>query len=266
MIKQIITYPTPPSVNFSAPVRKLDKAVSEIIQDLKDTINANSLEALTAFQIGNGYNIIVIKKEDESFLVLLNPNIVMMNGNVRTVESTSYFPGLTAHVNRYEKVSVVYEDENMQSQVIKADGEYGILLQRKVDYTFGSSFINKLDPTEKAIFQKKLEFGSNAAQIETCPTTYKRDYLVKFINFLMITMILVLGASFFTPPTYDMWTYQTYIGSSILVLSIIYFFYAQYEGRDQISCSGCQIGNIIGTAAIILARTFAILGASYFFM
>jgi hypothetical protein len=154
----------------------------------------------------------------------------------------------------------------MKSQVIKAEGEYGILLQRKVDYTFGSSFINKLDPAEKAIFQKKLEFGSNAAQIETCPTTYKRDYLVKFINFLMITMILVLGASFFTPDAYDMWIYQTYIGSSILVLSIIYFFYAQYEGRDYISCSGCQIGNIIGTAAIILARTFAILGASYFLM
>ena len=264
MIKQIITYPTPPSVNFSAPVRKLDKAVSEIIQDLKDTINANSLEALTAFQIGNGYNIIVIKKEDESFLVLLNPNIVMMNGNVRTVESTSYFPGLTAHVNRYEKVSVVYEDENMQSQVIKADGEYGILLQRKVDYTFGSSFINKLDPTEKAIFQKKLEFGSNVAQIETCPTTYKRDYIVKFINLLMIVMVLVLGASFFTPETYDMWAYQTYIGSSILVLNIIYFFYAQYEGRDYISCSGCQIGNIIGTAVISLIKTSVIMLASYF--
>ena len=91
MIKQIITYPTPPSVNFSAPVRKLDKAVSEIIQDLKDTINANSLEALAAFQIGSGYNIVVIKKEDESFLVLLNPNIVMMNGNIRTTDQRHIF-------------------------------------------------------------------------------------------------------------------------------------------------------------------------------
>jgi peptide deformylase len=264
LIKQIITYPTPPSVNFSAPVRKLDETVSGIIQDLKDTINANSLEALAAFQIGSSFNIVVIKKEDDSFLVLLNPNIVMMDGHIRTKESTAYFPGLIAQVNRYDKVSVVYEDEDMKSQVLKAEGEYGILLQRKVDYTFGSSFINKLDPEEKAIFQKKLEFGSDVAQIETCPTTYKRDYITKFINLLMIVMVLVLGASFFTPETYDMWTYQSYLGTSVLVLNIIYFFYAQYEGRDYISCSGCQIGNIIGTAVISLIKTSVIMVASYF--
>ena len=264
MIKQIITYPTPPSVDFSAPVRKVDEEVSGIIQDLKDTVNANSVEALAAFQIGSSYNIVVIKKDDDSFLVLLNPNIVMMHGHIRTKESTAYFPGLTAEVNRYEKVSVVYEDEAMKSQVLKAEGEYGILLQRKVDYTFGSSFINKLDPEEKAIFQKKLEFGSDVAQIETCPTTYKRDYITKFINILMIVMVLVLGASFFTPESLDMWAYQTYLGVSVLVLNIIYFFYAQYEGRDYISCSGCQIGNIIGTAVISLIKTSVIMVASYF--
>jgi len=264
LIKQIITYPTPPSVDFSAPVRKVDETVSSIIQDLKDTVTANSLEALAAFQIGSSYNIVVIKKDDESFLVLLNPNIVMMNGQIRTKESTAYFPGLTAEVNRYEKVSVVYEDEEMKSQVLKAEGEFGILLQRKVDYTFGSSFINKLDPGEKAVFQKKLEFGSDVAQIETCPTTYKRDYIVKLINVLMIVMVLVLGASFFTPESIDMWTYQIYLGGSVLLLNIIYFFYAQYEGREYISCSGCQIGNIIGTAVISLIKTSVIMVASYF--
>ena len=264
MIKQIITYPTPPSMDFSAPVRMVNEEVTGFIQDLKDTINANSLEALAAFQIGSSYNIVVIKKDDDSFLVLLNPIIVRMDGNIRTREKTAYFPGLTAEVDRYEKVSVVYEDEELKSQVLKAEGEFGILLQRKIDYTFGSSLINKLDPAEKDIFQKKLEFGSDAAQIETCPTTYKRDYLVKFINVLMILMVVVLGASFFTPDTLDMWAYQTYLGESVLVLNIMYFFYAQYEGREYISCSGCQIGNIIGTATISLIKTSVIMIASYF--
>ena len=261
MIKKIITYPTPPSIQFSAPVRKVDDEISKIIQDIKDTIDANSLEALAAFQIGSPYNIVIIKQDDDSFLELLNPNIVMMKGEVRTKETTAYFPGLSAEVNRNEKVSVVYEDIELKSQVIKAEGEYAILLQRKIDYTFGSSFINKLDPEEKALFQKKLEFGSDVAQIATCPTTFKRDYLVKLVNLLMIIMVLVLGASFFVE---NLWIYQVYLAGSVVLFNIIYFFYAQYEGSQYSDCSSCQIGNIIGTVVISLIKTTAIMALSYF--
>jgi len=264
LIKQIITYPTPPSLQFSAPVRSFNDDATKVIQDLKDTLNANSLKGLAAFQIGSPLNIVVIKKDDESFLVLLNPNIVMMQGEIRTKEITGYFPNLSAEVNRYEKVSVVYEDEDMKSQVLKAEGEFGILLQRKIDYTFGSSFINKLDPEELNLFKQKLEHGSDIAQIQTCPTTYKKDYITKIVNFLIIVMVLVLGASFFTPQDINMWGYQVNVAITSVVLNIIYFFYAQYEGKSYISCSGCQIGNILGTVAISLVRISAITLLSYF--
>jgi peptide deformylase len=264
LIKQIITYPTPPSLQFSAPVRFVNDEIKGIIQDLKDTIEANSLDGLAAFQIGSAYNIVVVKKDDGSFLVMLNPNIVMMDGEIRVKEKTAYFPGLSAKVNRYEKISIVYEDEAMKSQVLKADGEFGVLLQRKIDYTFGSSFINKLDPNERALFQQKLEFGEDAAQIETCPTVFKRDYIIKAINILLIAMVLLLGASFFLSEDVNMLSYQTYLAVSVVVLNIVYFFYAQYEGREYISCSGCQIGNIIGTVAISLLRVSVLMLLSYF--
>lgn len=264
MIKQIITYPTPPSLQFSAPVRAYNDEVIGIIQDLKDTLVANSLEGLAAFQIGSPLNIVVIKKEDDSFLVLLNPNIVMMQGEIRTKEKTAYFPGLSAEVNRYEKISVVYEDENMKSQVLKAEGEFGILLQRKIDYTFGSSFINKLDPEELDLFKQKLEQGSDLAQIQTCPTTFKRDYVSKLINIVVILMVLVLGASFFTPQDIDMWSYQKDLAFFALGLSVFYFFFALYEARSYTSCSSCQIGNIVGLTAISLLRISAVTLASYF--
>jgi len=266
MIKDIIQYPTPPSVQFSAPVRSYNDDVSGIIQDLKDTINANSIEALAAFQIGSSYNIVVVKQDDDSFLELLNPIVVMTSGEQRTLEKTAYFPGLSANVNRADKISIVYEDKDLSSHTLKAEGAYSILLQRKIDYTFGSSFINKLDPDEKILFKAKLEFGSDAAQIETCPTVFRRDYIVKAINFVIMAMILLLGASFFTSVEMatDMWTYQTYIAGSAIGLNIIYFFYAIYEGSKYSSCSSCQIGNIIGTVVISLAKISAITVLSYF--
>ena len=266
MIQEITKYPAPTSNKFAAPVRVVDEEILTIIQDLKDTINENSIKALTAYQIGSPYNIIVIKQDDETFLELLNPILMKRDGEQTTLETTAYFGELSAKVKRADKISVLYEDIGMNSCSLKAEGEFSALLQRKIDYTYGSSFINKLDKEEKKLFESRLEFGSDISQSEACPTTFKRDYITKLSDILMLVMILLLGVSFFTADEMadTMWDYQTYLAASVFLLSLIYFFYAQYEGRKYSSCSSCQIGNILGTIAITLTRTSVILLLSYF--
>ena len=265
MIRDIIKYPTPPSASFSAPVRVVNDEILTLIQDMKDTIEANSMEALAAFQIGSPYNIVVVKQGD-SYLELLNPLIVMMDGEQRVKETTAYFPGLSAMVNRSDKISVVYDDIDLKSQTLRAEGEFSALLQRKIDYTFGSSFLNKLDPEEKALFESKLEGGSDIAQISTCPTSYNRDYIAKFSNILLISMVLLLIGSFFTSDDMadSMFSYQTYLAVGVVLSNIVYFFYAQYEEKKNSACSSCQIGNIVGTVAIALTRVSALMLLSYF--
>ncbi len=269
MIKEIITYPTPPSVQYATDVRVFNEEIFSLIEDMKDTIKANSLEALAAFQIGSYYNIVVVKKNnEEDFLELINPRIISNSGKVTTTETTAYFPGLSAKVTRYEKISIVYQDREGKQHSLKADGDLSILLQRKIDYTFGSSFLNKLSKDEKKLFQKKLEFGSDIAISESCPTTFKRDYILKIINITMIVMAALLIGSLFVSEenSQKLWDYQVYLFSAEIVLNIIYFFYAQYEGKKFTSCTSCQIGNIIGTAAISLIKLFAIILLSYFIM
>lgn len=269
MVKEIITYPTPPSVQYATDVRVFNEEIFSLIEDMKDTIEANSLEALAAFQIGSYYNIVVVKKNnEEDFLELINPRIISNSGKVTTTETTAYFPGLSAKVTRYEEISIVYQDREGKQHSLKADGDLSILLQRKIDYTFGSSFLNKLSKDEKKIFQKKLEFGSDIAISESCPTRFKRDYILKIINIIMIVMAALLIGSFFVSEenSQKLWDYQVYLFSGEIVLNIIYFFYAQYEGKKFTSCTSCQIGNIIGTAAISLIKLFAIILLSYFIM
>lgn len=270
MVKNIITYPTPPSVEYSTDVRIFTEEISSLIDDLQDTIKANSLDALTAFQIGSMYNIVVIKQDDGSFLELINPRVFNTQGSVTTTERTAYFPDLSAKVTRHEKISVIYEDRELQQKSLKAEGDFSILLQRKIDYTFGSSFLNKLSPQEKEIFEKKLEFGSDVAISEVCPTTFKRDYILKVINMIMIAMLILLFGSFFIEldekSVYSLWDYQLYLSFATLSLSIIYFFYAQYEGKKFTSCTSCQIGNIFGTFVIICIKLTFIMTASYFLM
>ncbi|WP_373036133.1 peptide deformylase [Sulfurimonas sp.] len=274
MVRDIITYPAPPSVEYGTDVRVFNEDIISIIQDLKDTIEANSLEALAAFQIGEMYNIIVIKKGDMSFvagddgyLELINPRIISSSDKVTTVEKTAYFPGLSANVERHNNISIIYEDRNFKQHSLKATGKEAILLQRKIDYTFGSSFINKLSKDEKKLFEKKLDFGSDIAISESCPTTFKRDYILKAINIFMIAMVALVAVSFFVSDEStlkSMWSYQLYASYGVLGFIIVYFFYAQYEGKQFTSCTSCQIGNIIGTSVINLVKLTLIMVVSYF--
>lgn len=268
MVKEIITYPTPPSTAYSTDVRVFNEEIFSLIQDIKDTIEANSLEGLAAFQIGSHFNIVVIKKDDGTFLELINPRIISSSGKVTTEERTAYFPGLSANVTRHEKISLVYEDTEGKQHSLKAEGDLAILLQRKIDYTFGSSFLNKLSKDEKKLFEKKLQFGSNIAISESCPTVFKRDYIIKVINIVMIAMVALLALSFFIgeETSQQLWDYQTYLFISAVALNVVYFFYAQYEGKQFTSCTSCQIGNIIGTAVISLIKLSVIMLISYFVM
>jgi len=276
MVREITVYPTPPSVEYGTDVRVLTDEISLVIEDLKDTIEANSLDALAAFQIGSMYNIIVLKNDDtsslvegETYLELINPRIISASGKITTVEKTAYFPGLSAKVQRHENISVIYEDRDLKQQVIKASGDEAVRLQRKIDYTFGSSFINKLSQDEKKLFEQKLEFGSDVAISESCPTTFKRDYLVKLSNIVTVLMVVLLIFSIFVSDENllnDMWTYQLYMSFAVLATNIVYFFYAQYEGKQFTSCTSCQIGNIIGTVAISLSKLSIVMLLSYFVM
>lgn len=267
MVRDIITYPTPPSVEYGTDVRVFNDEISKVIQDLKDTIEENSLEALAAFQIAQMYNIIVVKKDDGSFLELINPRIIGSSEKVTTLERTAYFPGLSANVQRHNNISVIYEDIDMKQCNLKASAKEAIMLQRKIDYTFGSSFINKLSKDEKKLFEKKLEFGSDIAISESCPTTFKRDYILKTINIITLAIVALLAISFFISENdvlESIWSYQLYASYSVLGLIIVYFFYAQYEGKQFTSCTSCQIGNIIGTSTISLVKLTLIMIISYF--
>lgn len=268
MVKEIIKYPTPPSTAYSTDVRVFNEEIFSLIQDMKDTIEANSLEGLAAFQIGSHFNIVIIKKDDGTFLELINPRIISSIGKVTTEERTAYFPGLSANVTRHEKISLVYEDREGQQCSMKADGDLAVLLQRKIDFTFGSSFFNKLSKEEKKLFEKKLEYGSDIAISEVCPTVFKRDYIIKVVNVLMVAMLVLLAGSFFVgeETSQKLWEYQVYLFAASLILSVIYFFYAQYEGKRFTSCTSCQIGNIIGTTVILLSKLGVITVLSYFLM
>jgi len=266
MVREIITYPTPPSVEFAVDVRVFDESIVTLIEDMKDTMRENKLDGLSAFQIGNYYNVIVIKGSDGSYTELINPRILNKNGTITTTETTAYFPGLSAKLTRYDKISIIYQDKDGKDKSLKTEGQESVLIQRKIDYTHGATFVQKMTEDEKEKFEKQLEFGSDVAIPESCPTTFNRDKILQMISIIMVAMLILIVGSLFVDDVTKlstMWEYQLYTSLIVLCLNFIYFFYAQYEGKLYSACSSCQIGNIVGTTAISLFRLFVIMLISY---
>jgi peptide deformylase len=156
MIQNITKYPTPLSLEYATDVRSFDEKLFSLIADIKDTINENNLEGLSAFQIGSCFNIIVFKDKNGVCIELINPRLISHSGKITTEEKTVYYGDKTARITRFETISVVYQDKEAKDCSLKFEGALAILLQRKLDYSFGSTFLHKLSSTEQDAFLKQF--------------------------------------------------------------------------------------------------------------
>jgi hypothetical protein len=125
-----------------------------------------------------------------------------------------------------------------------------------------------LDDKERALFDSKLEYGTDAITDNGCPTVFKRDRILHTFKYSFVAgMVGVLISFFLSGSALEMLkTVENYGMLFMLLLLVVYFFYAQYEGRQYKNCSSCQIGNIIGVTAISFAKLALLFGLNYFLL
>lgn len=268
MVREIVIYPTTPSLEYGANVRHFNEELFGVIEDLKDTMEENGLTALAAFQIASPLSVIVIKQDNGEFLEIINPRVIKREGKINPVETTAYFPGLSATTTRYEKIKLMYEDREQNQKFLDAEGDLAVTLQRKMDYLFGANFRVRLSEDEKKLFDSKLEFGTDAIMKNDCPTVFKRDRILLAFKVLFAIGILSLGAKFFISEASIsiLATVENVIMLTMLGLLVFYFFYAQYEGKQYKHCTSCQIGNIIGSTAVAFIRVVVLFVANFFLL
>jgi len=265
MIKELIKYPQSLGKEFNAPVRFFDDNLKSLIEDLKDTIEANNLKGLSAFQIGNPYNVVVIKEKDD-FLVLINPKIYQEKGSITTIETTTYFGDISAELTRASEIKLTYEDIDANTKYLTATDDLAVLIQRKVDYTFGGTIRYRLDGKKQEEFDMKLEYGNDAFLDTSCPTNSIKDKISTVINYLLAASFVALLLVFILNDknTMILQDAENYAMIAILSLILIYVPYGYYEGKVNKGCTSCQVGNILGTAFIALIKLTLLFTLNYF--
>ncbi len=269
MVKELVVYPDD-RILSCADVRDFkDESLPRLLNDIKETMEANNLNALTAMQVAHPFNIIIIKKDDGSYWELINPRILKKEGRFEHKESTSYYPDIELIVPRYEKISLLYEDRHGKQHSVKIeDRELAALIQQQMDFLAGGT---PLDRVDKNYREKVLEAlagkGLMPLSGDVCPTFSRKDYISSFTDkvlfFMALSLLTPLAVKLFDwskETVSKIYAFDKFAFPFVIVLMIIYFIYAQYEAKKYRQCSSCQIGNQIGVIVkrLVAALIFAV--------
>ena len=142
-IRQIITGLHPILLRRSEPVKKVNRPVLNLLQDMTETMYHAPGVGLAAPQIGISRRLVVIDPGENQLLQLINPRILEKRGELIAVEGCLSLPGLSGEVPRAEWVAVEYLDRQEKVNRLEAEGLLARILQHEIDHLEGVLFIDR---------------------------------------------------------------------------------------------------------------------------
>ena len=152
---EIRVFPEPSLRTPAREVTTFDRELEVFIRDLWETMLAFDGVGLAATQVGVGLSVCVISWK-ENRLILVNPRIVLEEGEQVGDEGCLSFPGIFEKVLRPMKVRVEAQDEKGKPLSIEAEGFLARALCHEIDHLGGRLLIDHLSPLKREIVRKKL--------------------------------------------------------------------------------------------------------------
>jgi len=267
MVKELLRYPDERINIASADVRHFNSELFELIEDMKETIEANRLEGLAAIQIAIPLSVVIVKDPNGHWQEFINPRILKVKGMATSLETSAYLPNIEEEIPRHEEISFIYQDRTGAQHSMQAKGTYGFLLQRKFDYTFGGTFANKLDRKNRKRVEKNLSLSGSPGEFNANSTISKREYFKSVMSKLLFFEALTLFAPLFDvkkETLHTLYTYDLFATLASLILVVAYFVYAKYEASRVISCTGCQVVSFTAVAIKYLLIIAVLFAGSYY--
>jgi peptide deformylase len=163
-IRDIRKYPDPVLRAKTGRVDAIDESLQRLIDDMVETMHAAPGVGLAANQVGVPLQLAVIELGDHeaagphrSLVVLINPEMVSMEGSIVAEEGCLSVPDFTEKVKRAAKVKVRAQDRKGKHFELEADGLMAKALQHEIDHLNGIVFVDRLSPIKRNIFRRKLK-------------------------------------------------------------------------------------------------------------
>ncbi len=149
-LRQIREEHDPVLRKISKEVREATPRIRDLIGDMKDTMYHANGVGLAAPQVGILKRVIVvdINMEEKDPHVFINPVITKTEGTCNGTEGCLSVPGLFGYVDRPERITVEYLDENGEAKTLEAEDFFARAICHEVDHLNGILFIDKPEFTE----------------------------------------------------------------------------------------------------------------------
>ena len=160
-IYKIVKYGDPVLEKPTPVVKKFDAELEQLAEDMFATMYASQGVGLAAPQVGKSIRLAVVDvttgKNPEAKIVMVNPEIIHLEGEVREEEGCLSIPGFRGYVIRPQFVTV--RAQNAKGETFEMRGEN--LLARafchELDHLNGVLFLQHLSILKRDLIRRKIK-------------------------------------------------------------------------------------------------------------
>ncbi len=157
---EIVKYPHPTLRHKSKPIRRVNKALKNIVAEMFELMYEANGIGLAANQVDLPFRLFIVnltaKKGDGEELVFINPVVSSPKGSAEAEEGCLSLPGVYAPVVRPEKVQFNAYSLAGEEFEMELDGLMARVVQHETDHVDGVMFIDRLSTTNEMSVEEEV--------------------------------------------------------------------------------------------------------------
>jgi peptide deformylase len=168
MIRPILKYGDTPLHERARKVEAITPTVDRLVEDMIETMYAAPGIGLAAPQVGESLRIFVIDlsggRDAQGLLVMINPELVEIDGVQLEEEGCLSVPGFNATVVRPSRVVVKALNRNGDEQTTEGAGLLARAFQHEMDHLDGTLFVDRLRGVKRDLIVRKIRKMTRAGR------------------------------------------------------------------------------------------------------
>lgn len=156
----IVTYPDPILRRKALPVTQMDANLQTLIDDMILTMYAAPGIGLAAPQVGVSSRLFVTDissgRRSQDLIVLINPEMLSMEGEIEEVEGCLSVPGFQEKISRAARVTIKGITRRGEEVVLTGEDFLARAFQHEMDHLEGKLFFDRLGKIKRDLLKAKL--------------------------------------------------------------------------------------------------------------
>lgn len=160
----VVVYPDKRLKLVSDSIEDFNADLHIFLEDMYDTMMQSNGIGLAAIQVAKPIRVLLLCMPDEEgeqsrneLLEIINPKVSNEEGTIVYQEGCLSVPSFYEDIERYEKLTLDYQDRHGKAMRIEAEGLLSVAIQHEIDHLDGKLFIEKLPYGRRKKFEKEYK-------------------------------------------------------------------------------------------------------------